>query len=363
MRGVVKILCILLIFVAVTSAIDGNIYTFAASYADTGNYYWAFGQYREPWVQDRFISPGSGILIGPLGRFSSGLNSIDIAVEEYDLTLYNSLEITQLPEGTGNYVNFAIGGACAQGNVFNTYPHNTPSYVEALGGYGYLSQLSLFIQYKDRSTRKVTSSDIFYIGTVGANDIPAIGSSKNITELFSSRKASIEGYLTLIETLYTHGAKQIVVTYFDPLMFSYLPILTYANANLAQLAEFYFYADDGFVTVLSNRASKLMPDLNLILIPMSDFVGEISLNPTQYGIRSPIHNDYDPRSVDEPHFPFPTYYDMFHLQGVRLDTTFFYDYVHPTEYGHRALAQFEKRMYDGFLDTAFDIERLTYSDS
>ena len=81
-------------------------------------------------------------------------------------------------------MNFAVGGATANGNVYNAplmpLPHN---FFQVIGPHGYDDQIDEFIMKKNLAGKIISPNDIFLYKTVGAVDIPLINLCTNITEI------------------------------------------------------------------------------------------------------------------------------------------------------------------------------------
>jgi hypothetical protein len=342
---------------------DRNIYGFEASYGDTGNFALAFSWFTyNPYTP---VQPASVSYIGPFGRFSNGANGVDLVVRKYGLTLSNSLEITELPQGYGNYVNFAIGGATSSGNVNNLYNSSVSTYSSGVGNNSYISMVNLWLEYKQQSGVEITSKDIFYLGTVGGNDLPAI-----ISTYFTNRSGfqtdfddSINTYLLVIQKLYQQGARNMLLSYTDGQSGYLLPQLYTRDPTGTAALIFSIFADNYYeqlFSLLNDQLQTTLLDLNIQVFSVSDVASKVKSNPTLYGYRPALSTDIDPRSsFQPPSFPFPLYIEMYLERGVKLNTTFFHDNIHLTEHGYRTLANSFSSYVDAYLDNDFDFTSTT----
>ena len=342
------------------------MYVFGASYEETGNWRVAIMNHDFPnrtlplgpldpiTPPTTFYGPpvnGPGIaLMGARNRFSDGYNYLDFLAQDYGFKLSNSLSIRALPRGNNNLVNFAVAGASAEGNAFNTIIPNS-DYNQLLGKHSVIAQVQRFVALRSVSgSAPITASDIFLLGTLTGNDISTIGAmayTGNASGIPAAVASSIGTYLGAIQTLYNMGARRMVITTVESPCYPYLPSIwktDYTGSVLAStvgLVNQYFSV---FYAQLAILRSTTALNLELEVTPICDLPDKWANEPFVYGARASMESDLgDPRvtygGAPKATYPFPTLYDMslppYNIKGKSYN---FHDDLHPTQIIHRRLA-------------------------
>lgn len=365
------ILCVVgvLCFVAFASArdlqhtIDRNVYVFGTAFEDTGAFYNYYGsQPGRTVIAGQPISPptvyyGAPLssprieIMGPLNRFSNGRNWVDFYTEVNALTLANSYELSHLPAGNANLVNFAIAGSTVNGNLYNTLVPNS-QFSAVVGAHGFDEQVNTFVNLKNSVPAKtITPKDIVIISILGGNDVGAIvntyvGTSANSSVVGTAIATFSTSAINSIQALYDNGVRKMIITYADPTSFGYIPFIHKASPSgvglaLAQSLSTSMWSL--FTGTLNSRLSTTMPALSVDLIPLSALLSAWVSGPELNGLRRTLSSDIgDPRPAPIS-FPFPTFYDMSVARpGLEVSNAFAYTDVHLTEHSY----QFLSKLYD-----------------
>ncbi len=285
--------------------------------------------------------------INPQGRYGQGYNGMDYVAQKYNL---HSLGSSPHPSNKlSNFdslsrawmVSFAIGGAIADGNVYNAplipLPH---SYSQVAGPWGYDFQVNEFATKLFASAKYVIKPTTwFFYNFVGANDIPLIANCSNMTICINNFTAT---HLNNLLILYELGMRNLIFTYVDG-GFAYNPTTMKVDPSgglstfLDGIASTIFTGPTGFLAQLSTLIAASMHDLNINIVPLTTVILPISINPIPEGIRATMAQD--PSAVSPAAFPFPTFLDYLVTFGASVTNTFYYDDNHPTEAGSRWYAQ------------------------
>lgn len=344
-----------------------NMYVFGASYEETGNWRIAITNGDFPnrtlplgpldpitppttFYGPPLNSPGIA-LMGSRNRFSDGWNYLDFIAQTFGFHLTNSLSLGALPNGVNNLVNFAVAGASAEGNVFNTIIPNS-DYNQLLGPHSVIAQVQEFIALKSvPGSAPITANDIFLIGTLSGNDISTIGAmayNGNASGIPAAIASSIGTYLYAIQALYNMGARRMVITTVEGPCYPYIPSIwktDYTGSVLAStvgLVNQYFTFFYAQVAILRSTTAL---DLELEVTSICDLPNVWASEPFASGARATIESDLgDPRvtygGAPLPLYPFPTLYDMslppYNINGKSYN---FHDDLHPTQIIHKRLSQ------------------------
>lgn len=312
---------------------------------------------------DRIVQPGTSeytvFPAGPgkfgvnhvssTGRWGGEHNAMDFVAQFFKIKSYKSSDITSynhnLVGQNGFLVNFGIGGATANGNVYNAptvaLPHN---FDQVVGSFGYDYQVSEFVsKFVTGSRYQFKNHTWVFYNWVGANDFPLIASCTNVTACTITYIAT---HLANLQVLYNAGMRNLVLLIVDG-GYQYNPEALKADptgataTGLNLLAGFTYGLTGQFETQFLAQLYSAMPDLQVYQLLASNIVGGIAGDLTANGIRSTLALDPDPRN---PYlnvtsaFPFPTRIDYETAHGADLTKTFYYDDNHPTEAGYKALA-------------------------
>ena len=295
--------------------------------------------------------------INPLGRFGQNWNGMDYVAARYGLYSKGSPHASNTLKDFDNLgqdflVNFAIGGATANGNVYNAInlplPHN---YTVVIGSHGYDFQVNEFARKLSVSDEyKIKPNTWFFYNYVGADDIPLIvnctnGTVANCSNLF------LDAHLNNLQILYDLGMRNLIITFFDfsfrwiPQIWKSDPSENYINDVMDQLAGQLFAS---FTNDLAAQIAATMPLLNIINQPLVSVLQAVTNdNGFNEGIRPVMPQD--PAPFPDPIFPFPTLLDYQILYGAGSTNTYYYDDNQLTEAGSRWYAQ----TFIRFLDSQF----------
>ena len=326
-----------------------NVYVFSSGFGDMGAFRRFFSDQpgRDPIIAGQPISPSPAYfgppvsaprvdIYGPLDRFSDGRNWVDFFCEEFGLHLYDGYALETLPSGKQNVINFAIGGATMNGNTYNSLTPNS-DYGMIAGQYSYVYQVNEFLGLLSLAPPgHITEDDIFIIGEVGGNDIPAILTGNYYD---ADINAYIENFigdtLWMLQALYNAGARKVLMSYADSSVWSLQPAAWKTDPSGEIISILESLTDDvvdALLGAINDDIAYYMTGLDLNLIPIGEAVSNWLIFIDDHGVRRPIASDVgDPRG-GFPALPFPTYYDMLQIRGVKVPDTFFYSDTHPTEH-------------------------------
>lgn len=283
------------------------------------------------------------------GRWGDSVNAMDFLAQYLKIKSYKSSDITSynsnLNGHNGFMVNFAIGGATANGNVYNAplvpLPHD---FIQVEGPFGYNYQVTEFVsKFVVNSAYKVKNTTWFFYNWMGANDYPLILDCANVT---ACSITFIETHLANIQTLYNAGMRKLVLTITDG-GYNYNPETLkvdptgFTAAFLDGFAAFTYSSSGEFLDQFMTQMYTLMPDLQVYRILATTTINDVVADLNDYGIRTTFPKDPDPRN---PYlnltsaFPFPTLIDYQNTYGAVLTKTFYYDDNHPTQAGYKAIA-------------------------
>jgi hypothetical protein len=287
---------------------------------------------------------GAEIALGPLNRHSEGLAMPDFLAKKMGYTLLNASDVTILPLGDCNIINYAVSGATAVGNN-NNVPNNgtSPTWATTTGPHGYDSQVSLLLSHLSAVGRTPTKDDIVIYNGVGGNDIGAIALT-NLIDGGPAAAAAIGQFLTThignIQALYNVGFRHVYIDYLGANSLNYFPTAIKADvanpgtlAGLQATANILFLGPSGLQQLLANQAAATMPELHLSFNDVSAFAVDAFTNLSLYGTRLPLITDPDPRGPPAA-APFPTQLGILGINSNRCDANLlFIDDFHFTQHG------------------------------
>jgi len=300
--------------------------------------------------------------IATTNRWGGNHNAMDYMAQHFKMHHYCSSQVSDFSElnSEGFVVNFAIGGATANGNVYNApsvaLPH---TYSQVAGNYGFNWQVTDFLtKLSHDSDYHIKPSTWFIYDFAGANDISLIATCTNITVCIANFTSVT---LSNLQALYNGGMRNLIFTYINS-GFEYNPATikvdpTGGNATaLDTIATLIFASSGGFLDQLNAQLIATMQELQLVLVPVGPLLTAINSAPLLSGIRPTLKHDPDPRNplyTTTSAFPFPTYLDELNTVGFlgSFTNTFYYDDNHPTEAGYRYLAQ----TYETILNSQYKV--------
>jgi outer membrane lipase/esterase len=284
------------------SAEYSALYVFGDSLSDPGNAYAITGLSEVPPFE---VIPSAPYEIGDF-HFSNGRTWVEYAAPSLGL-LRGSLPAFERPFLFGN---FAIGGSRAG-------PGTSP--LQTLGG-----QLAAYLFTAGGNA----NSEALYAIALGSNDIrdatEAAVADPTLATSFAIIQAAVDGEAAGIANLYAAGARNFF-------------ILNAPNVALAPAVK-----DEGPLTVITAlimtntfnsglndaiaRLQTTLPGINIQLFDTFTALSYITANPELFGLEN----------VQDPCLTFFVTEDVY---CANPDTYLFWDGIHPTTAGHRAIAR------------------------
>jgi len=253
------------------------------------------------------VQPGVGgfpfnVLYNTSNRHSDGLCAVDYLADMLGMPLVNAFDITQLPVADGNLVNYSVSGATALGCTWNAFP-NPQTITNVAGPNGIVDQVDKFLNHLVAANKTIGPNDLFAFLSQNINDLGVIATSGNIPMYIG---ASIAGVLTKMQQLYNLGARHMIFQVSGSsvvkLIPAFLKIDVAVPGTVAGLAGLSDAITDAYTTALSAAVAPGGPmnELDLIITNTSSLAERVTVDPAQYGFRSSLSSDPDPRYPGTP---------------------------------------------------------------